>query len=158
LKPDWMLPGDHATVPLRKIATTAYVVAASALPAKICQRSSERVRIVLSVPLWSSEARCPGHQRGDQREQPDRPNRGSPAAPQARSRQVRREREVAPVPVVAEVDRHHEQDRDDRRRAEAQVLCALVAELNSSSGKTVPTPGRLAVLASAVMARTPRAG
>ena len=29
---------------------------ASVLPAKICPRSSERVRIVFSVPLWSSEA------------------------------------------------------------------------------------------------------
>jgi hypothetical protein len=33
------------------------VSAASALPAKIWWRSSERVKIVFSVPLWSSEAK-----------------------------------------------------------------------------------------------------
>ena len=34
-----------------KIAAIPYVTAASAFPAKICQRSSERVKIVFSVPL-----------------------------------------------------------------------------------------------------------
>src|SRR5207237_1717340 len=56
LNPDWMLPAITATVPSRMIAITAYVAAVSILPAKICQRSSERVRTVLRVPLWSSEA------------------------------------------------------------------------------------------------------
>jgi hypothetical protein len=32
------------------------VAAARALPAKICPRSRDRVRIVFSVPLWSSAA------------------------------------------------------------------------------------------------------
>ncbi len=57
LKPDWMLPATTAIVPHRKIAATAYVLAARALPTNTCQRSRDRVRIVFRVPLWSSEAK-----------------------------------------------------------------------------------------------------
>ncbi len=40
----------------RMSASAAYVNAASVLPANTCQRSTERVRMVFSVPFWSSVA------------------------------------------------------------------------------------------------------
>src|SRR3954463_15438158 len=51
LKPETAQPATIATMPLSTIAAIAYVTAASVLPAKIWPRPSERVRIVLSVPL-----------------------------------------------------------------------------------------------------------
>ncbi len=51
LKPDLRLPATTATEPISTSASAAYVTAASSFPAKIWPRSSERVRIVFSVPL-----------------------------------------------------------------------------------------------------------
>ena len=56
LKPDTREPATTATVPVRTIAAIAYVAVASTFAAKTCPRSTERVRIVFSVPLWSSAA------------------------------------------------------------------------------------------------------
>ena len=40
----------------RKSRAAVYVSAARTFPANTCQRSTERVRIVFSVPFWSSVA------------------------------------------------------------------------------------------------------
>jgi hypothetical protein len=51
LKPDTTEPATTATVPVSRIAAMAYVAVASTFAPKTCERSTERVRIVFSVPL-----------------------------------------------------------------------------------------------------------
>src|SRR3954451_22326320 len=55
-QPELVPPATIATLAMVSSASTVYVTATSALPMKIWPRSTERVRTVLSVPFWSSDA------------------------------------------------------------------------------------------------------
>ena len=89
--------------------------AASTLAAKIRPRPTERVRIVFSVPLWSSAATMsPGDERGDQREEPERAeDQDHRRDREARLAHVAPERDVVGLPGL----QRERDDEDDRARA-----------------------------------------